>query len=70
MSEKETYGICPACGCNVPVHSGDEGTNSFRSVDIEKLMAVVEAAKKLQPLLNLIADEEIWLDDALEGLGG
>lgn len=32
-----TYGLCPTCGCNVPIYSGSEGTNSFESVDLEKL---------------------------------
>ena len=31
------YSLCPTCGCNVPIYSGDEGTNSFKSVDTEKL---------------------------------
>lgn len=31
------YSRCPCCGSNLPVHAGDEGTNSFIPVDMEKV---------------------------------
>lgn len=46
------YQPCPCCGSNVPVHVGDEGTGSFRSVDVEKLEKVVEAVR------DFIKDED------------
>jgi hypothetical protein len=42
--------------------------NPQDSDDLAKLIAVAEKAQKLRPLFNLMADEEIELDDALSEL--
>ena len=37
-----TYDRCPCCGCNVPILAGDEGTNSFKIIDIEKIQEILD----------------------------
>ena len=44
------------------------GPSGIWANDLAKLIAVAEKAQKLRPLFNLMADEEIELDDALSEL--
>jgi hypothetical protein len=43
-------------------------TASTKAADLQLLIVVAEKALKMKPLFNLMADEEIELDDALQAL--
>lgn len=52
----KTYSLCPTCGCNVPMHTGDEGTNSFESVDIQKLHAQLDRLSPIEIIHHVKVD--------------
>lgn len=46
------YQKCPVCNCNVPIHDGDDGTQSFISTDISTLIFKIETLEKQKEALE------------------